>query len=196
MPKLGRLPEDTSKPRLNLENYLSSSLTPPASADWISHVPTLPMFGNDEYGDFTCAAVGHLVESLSFYGQGVEAGVTDAQVISMYERVCPGFDPATDANDNGATLQDALNDWHKTGLAGHKVAAFARVKTSDTKTIKNCINLFGSVYAALEFPVFAMDQFNKGSAWDIVGMNTTIEGGHAVPLVAYDADGYTCVTWG
>jgi hypothetical protein len=39
-----------------------------------------------------------------------------------------------------------------------------------------------------------MTQFDQGQPWAVVS-RSRIEGGHCVPLVGYDASGFTCVTW-
>ena len=59
--RLGRRPNDPTKPRIKLAAHLTGA-TPPPLAHWAA-VPTWGMLGNDEWGDCTCAADGHLAES-------------------------------------------------------------------------------------------------------------------------------------
>lgn len=191
---LGRLPNDPAKPRLRLEDYQAAAPTPPASADWISGVRSWGVLANDQAGDCTCAGAGHVAMAVSHFGQGHDIAITDQDALTMYEALS-GYDPATGANDNGATLQDALGYWSKTGIAGHKIVAYAQVKATDLATVRACIAEFGAVYTGMWFPASAMDQFNAGQPWT-VAPRAKIEGGHCVPIGAYDATSFTCVTWG
>jgi hypothetical protein len=192
--RFGRIPNDPSKPRLRLTAAHLRGVTAPASADWLSRVPSWPMSLNDQLGDCTCAGAAHVAQQILFYGQGKNAPVADDDVLKMYEAVghyVPG-DPST---DQGATLQDALNYWRKTGVGGHKIVAFAQLDASDLETIRACVDLFGAVYTGFNVPKSAMDQFNAGKPWTVV-KRSPIEGGHCVPIGAYDAKTFSCVTWG
>ncbi|GAB2695812.1 hypothetical protein [Kitasatospora kifunensis] len=192
----GRLPAQPARARLRLGDYLTGSLpTPPASVDWQSRVASWPMFSNDSVGDCTCAAVGHLIEAETTYGQGTTVTVADQDVLTAYEKVS-GYNPADPSTDQGAVIQDVLAYWQKTGMAGHKIVAFASVDVSNMTEIKTAINLFGAVDVGFNFPSSAMTQFNAGQEWDVV-KGSPIEGGHCVPVGAYAADGtLMCVTWG
>lgn len=192
----GRLPAQPARPRLRLGAYLTGSLpTPPASIDWQSRVATWPMYLNDQIGDCTCAAVGHLIEAETTYGQGATVTVADQDVLTMYEKVS-GYNPADPSTDQGAVIQDVLAYWQKTGMAGHRIVAYAAVDVSNVSEIKAAIDLFGAVDIGINFPSSAMDQFNAGQEWDVV-KGSQIEGGHCVPVGAYGSDGsLTCVTWG
>lgn len=190
----GRLPNDPSKPRLKLTAAHLPGVTPPASADWLSKVPSWPMSLNDQLGDCTCAGAGHVAQQLAWYGQGKNAPIPDAYILKMYEAI-GGYKPGDPSTDQGATLQDALNYWRKTGIAGHKIVAFAQLDASDLDTIRACIDLFGAVYTGFNVPKSAMDQFNAGKPWTVV-KRSPIEGGHCVPIGAYDAESFSAVTWG
>jgi hypothetical protein len=111
----------------------------------------------------------------------------------MYSAIS-GYDPKTGRNDNGATLQDALGYWHNNGLGGNKIAAYAQIDHTNLDLIRNCIAVFGSVYTGFNVPSSAMDQFDTGQPWTVV-TRSRIEGGHCVPLMAYDSTSFTCVTW-
>lgn len=192
----GRLPAQPARPRLRLGDYLTSGLpTPPVSIDWQSRVANWPMYLNDQIGDCTCAAVGHLIEAETTYGQGATVTVTDQDVLTMYEAVS-GYNPANPSTDQGAVIQDVLGYWQKTGMAGHKIVAYASVDVANMTEIRQAIDLFGAVDVGINFPSSAMDQFNAGQTWDVVA-GSSIEGGHCVPVGAYGTDSsLTCVTWG
>jgi hypothetical protein len=112
----------------------------------------------------------------------------------MYSAVS-GYNPTDPSTDVGATLQDALDFWRKNGLAGNRIAAFAFIDAQDVDLVRACIATFGAVYTGMNFPSSAMDQINRGEPWTVV-RRSRIEGGHCVPIGAYDADSFTCVTWG
>jgi hypothetical protein len=136
-----------------------------------------------------------VVESTTFFGQDREASISQDQVLAFYEAICPEFNPRTGAGDDGATLQDALDYWRKTGLGGHTIVAAAQLDPTDLDAIRACIDLFGSVYCGLWVTQSAMDQFDAGQDWTYVKRSRNL-GGHCVPIGAYDAEGFECVTWG
>lgn len=187
---LGRLPADPNK--LKLELKPKAAITPPPNADWTSGVPSFPMFGNDVCGDCTMAAAAHSAELISYYGQGKEDAIPDGTAVQAYSQMT-GYDPKTGANDNGATLQEALDYWRKTGIAGNKIVAAAKLDASNLDLVRACIAYFGSVYTGMYFPGSAMNQFDKGQEWTVV--RSQIEGGHCVPIAGYESDKFVCVTW-
>lgn len=190
----GRLPNRPEVPRLKLSKYLGAVPVPAASADWLSAVPSWPMYLNDQIGDCTCAAVGHMIEGWTQYTAGAAVQVTDQDVLTAYEKV-GGYNPSDPSTDNGAVIQDVLGYWQKTGVGGHKIVAFAEVDIANATEVRQAIELFGSIDIGINFPSAAMDQFNNRQEWTPVA-GDTIEGGHCVPVGAYDASSYTCVTWG
>ncbi|MFF4026991.1 hypothetical protein ACFYY5_29500 [Nocardia elegans] len=149
---------------------------------------------NDQIGDCTGAGAGHFAQAINWYGQHKDAPVSDADVLAFYEAIS-GYQPGKSATDVGATLQDALKQWHQVGIGGNKIAAYAQIKASDLATIRACISLFGGVYVGMNFPASAMDQFNKGQEWTVVS-RSRIEGGHCITLGTYDSTSFAGVTWG
>lgn len=187
--RLGRLPNDPSKPRLRIALAPSAS----GSADWLSKVPSYPMYGNDTIGDCTCAAAGHMLQAWTAYASA-EVTVPDDAVLSAYEAVS-GYDPATGANDNGAVMQDVLSYWRKTGIGGHKILAFAQIDHTNPTQVRAAIEAFGGIYVGVNFPDSAMQQFDQHQPWTVVA-RAQIEGGHAIHVGAYTGAELTCVTWG
>ena len=197
MYKLGRLPNDPSKPRLNLAPLLTAAApTYPENKDWLSAVANWPMYLNDNIGDCTCAAAGHMIQAFTTYGQGQTVTITDDDVLAAYEAVS-GYNPQTGENDNGAVMQDVLNFWRTAGIGRHKILAFAEVDTHNEDELRAALNLFGTLYLGINFPDTAMDQFNEGKPWD-VAPNATNEGGHAINAGYYDVSDrmWKVVTWG
>lgn len=199
--RLGRLaphPEST-RSRLKLDRFLVSgyALTVPTAVDYLSHVGTWPMFGNDSLGDCTAAAAGHLREAWTNYGHGATVMTSDADVLSFYE-ACSGYVPGHPDTDNGAVMQDCLDYWRKTGLAGDRILAFFQVNHRDLAQVKAALYLFGGVYVGVNIPTSALDQFDAGKPWDYdTHADNSIEGGHCIHLGAMDATGLmTVTTWG
>lgn len=201
--KFGRLaphPEETH-PRLHLGTYLTTSLpAPPTSVDWYSEITDWPMYGNADWGDCVEAEIGHHEEVFTGYGQGHAVEVTDDDVLAVYSAVT-GFDPnagppGNNPTDQGTNIQDALAYWVKSGIAGHKVAAFASVDFTNLTQVRTALALLGPLSVGVNFPSSAMDQFNAGQPWDVVADDGGIVGGHCICLVGYDADFYYVVTWG
>ncbi len=193
----GKLPAQPARPQLRMSAVLADLVglqAPPASCDWQSDGIEWPMYGNDSIGDCTCAEVGHQVNQLTFYGSGTEFQPAQDQVVGMYSAVT-GYDPKKPATDRGAYIQDALGYWRKSGLAGHKIVAYASLDVSNLTEVRQAIALFGSVNVGLNFPDSAMDQFNAGEPWDVV-KGARIEGGHCVMAGAYGGGRIGIVTWG
>lgn len=191
--KLGRLPNDPRKPRVRLARVPGATLTPPTSVDWVSGVSSWNMALNDDIGDCTAAGAGHIVTQVEHYGRSASVTVPDSATLAMYEAIS-GYNPNDPSTDVGATLQDALAYWQKTGIAGYKIAAYAQIDHADLTLVRNCIDLFGSVYTGFNCPQSAISQFNAGKPWTVV--RSSIAGGHCVPIMAYDGSSFTAVTWG
>lgn len=188
----GRLPDDRRKARVTLR--APGGIPAPDSADWMSPVAGWNMALNDELGDCTAAGMGHTITAVEKVAQLRDVVVPDDQTLAMYEAIS-GYRPGRPETDVGATLQDALDYARKTGLAGVRVTAFAQIDASDLNLVRACIAYFGAVYAGMNFPGSAMDQFDNHLPWNVV-KRAKIEGGHCVPLLKYDAQSFTCVTWG
>jgi len=192
--KLGRLPNDPSKPRLLFAKYTEEKPTYPDRVDYISDI-TYPMYLNDKIGDCTIAGAAHMIQAISKYGQGVIQTLTDDDVVSAYE-ANTGYDPSTGANDDGAVMQDVLNYWRKTGIGGHNILAFAEVDVNNTDEIRNALSTFGALYIGINFPDSAMEQFDSGKPWDVQD-GANLDGGHAIHGGFYDVNGnYKVTTWG
>lgn len=199
--KLGRLAphSELTHPRLRFEEFLTPgyALAVPAVVDYLGEVTTWPMYGNDTLGDCTAAAAGHQREAWTRYGQGATTVTTDADVLAFYE-LCSGYIPGQPSTDNGAVMQDCLNIWRRTGLAGDKILAFFEINPKNLAEVKTAAWLFGGCYVGVNLPSSALDQFDAGQPWDYVPTaDNTIEGGHCVHLGGVDSSGLMKVTtWG
>lgn len=190
----GRLPAhpEATHPRLKLGPFLAAA-APPPSVDWYSAVPGWPMYLNDRIGDCTEAMVGHILENTSTYAGNPPVAITDHDVLAAYERVS-GYNPADPSTDQGAVLQDVYNDWRKTGVGGHKNLVFAQVDHQNLTQVEQGVAMFGAVGLGIVVTQAMMDDFNADLPWS---RSTGAQlGGHAVPIVGYDATYVYVVSWG
>lgn len=187
--RLGRLapkPVDIG----DLTHYLISPLpTPPAQLA----APNLnyPMAGNDRYGDCTIAGVVHTDQATANLTHEDWTYPGDKVVEDEY------FD-LTGGEDTGLVETDVLKVWQSnSGLFGHRLDAFAPINVKHTQTIKQGVLLCGAVYTGVLIPAPAQGQFANHQPWDLTGtsQDDDIEGGHAVPIVGYNATGPIVVTW-
>lgn len=195
--RLGKRPHVHDPRRLKLAKYLGVSLPPPpTSVDWSVSAGPLGMMGNDRLGDCTCATVGHMVQVWT--GSTGKLDVpSDADVVALYSAAC-GYRDGDSSTDNGGFVPDVLNYWRANGIGGdHRITAYADADHQNLFEVQQAAFLFGGLYIGLALPISAQGQI--GGLWDPVqGANGAPNswGGHAVPLVAYDATSCTVITWG
>lgn len=192
--KLKPLPEKQAK-LLKLAKYLTASLPPnPDTVDWLSKVTNPGVMLNDQYGDCTCAGMGHGVQVWTA-NNGLQINVTDADVLKAYEEAC-GFNPADPSTDQGGVETIVLDYWRKTGIGGHKIGAYVALEPGNEDHIKAAINLFGGCYIGAALPLTAQNQDVWRVAMGQAGSEPGSWGGHCVWVGAYDHAGLTCITWG
>lgn len=196
--KLGKLaPRHDPRTLLFATYFRDQALPPPPSSeDWGSRIKTWPMMANDSIGDCTTAAAGHMIEQWTTYA-GKTTTPSDTAVIAAYSAVS-GYNPRTGTNDNGAVEIDVLNYWRHTGIAKHKIMAYVALEPKNHTQVMDAVLLFGNCYIGLALPQTAQTQ----AVWTVPPGGPSGAGapgswgGHAVPIVAYDERGLTCVTWG
>ncbi len=200
LPKLGKRPARIDRRTLRLEQYLNPAQLPPLpdECSWADKIPAggWPMMANDQLGDCTCAAAGHMIEAWTA-NTGQPFTPADADIVAAYSAVS-GYNPQTGANDDGAVELDVLNYWRQHGIAGHPIAAYVAIDPRNVDHVRAAIYLFGGIYIGLSLPLSAQNQ----RVWSVPFFGAWGHGspgswgGHAVPNLAYDANGMTCVTWG
>lgn len=196
--KLGKAPARHDPRTLQLAKYIPAGAIPPppSSEDYTKKVKTWPMMLNDNIGDCTCACAGHMIEQWTAY-TGAAVTPKDPAILKAYEAV-GGYNPADPSTDRGAVILDVLNYWRKTGVASHKILAFAALEPKNHTEIEDSVMLFGNCYIGVALPVSAQNQ----AVWAVppggaVGPGAPGSwGGHAIPIVQYDPRGLTVVTWG
>ncbi len=194
--RLGRKAIKTDTRTLTFAKYLTPALpTPPASADWTKGTAQWGMMLNDTLGDCTIAGCGHAVQVWSANTTSMIT-IADSVIESTYAS-WDGYVPGDYTTDNGGIELDVLKKWRKNGLDGHALAAFAAADFQNLTEIQQAIFLFGGVYIGLSLPVTAQNQ----TVWDVTsqtGENAEPGswGGHCVFVPKYDAESFTCLTWG
>jgi len=200
--KLGKAVARHDPRALLLASYIAPSLpTPPDSFDLTKKVASWGMMDNDQIGDCTCAAAGHLIMEWTANAGKKMVTPTDKQIVAAYSAVT-GYNPVTGANDNGAQEVDVLNYWRQTGIAGHKIGAYVSLEPANHHHIMDSVYVFEGCYIGVQLPVSAKAQTQNHQPWSVPPGGSTGDGkpgswgGHAIPVMAYDARGVTVVTWG
>lgn len=197
--KLGRRAPHlaATHPRLTLSQFVGDTIAVPEVVDYVSEISTWAMYLNDTIGDCTIAAAGHMIEAWLGYGSGdtEQPGVTDDQVLATYEAVS-GYRPNDPDTDRGAVMQDVLDYWRKTGVGGHKIAAFAQVDIKNAAEMKKALYLFGHLYVGVNLPQIAEEQFDAGAAWTVVDDDGGEAGGHAITIGYIGRNQCEGITWG
>jgi hypothetical protein len=196
----GLLPARPAQPRLRLSPHLRTAAPSQRSVDYQSGI-SFPVYQNDKIGDCAIAGPAHEMQLWSYVGRGKLFTATDRSVVEAYSAVS-GYDPSTGENDDGCVLQDVLDYWRKTGIAGQRILLFASVDVSRDDEVDAAIEQFGSLLLGLRLPVTASQQLDEGKPWDFVSSSRDGApgswGGHCVSVGAFDRDRgvRSCVTWG
>ena len=200
--KLGKQVARHDPRTLLFASYTTAALpAPPASFDLTGKIKAWGMMENDQIGDCTCAAAGHLIMEWTANSGKKMVTPTDKQIVAAYSAIA-GYNPSTGANDNGAAEIDVLNYWRQSGIAGHKIGAYAALEPSNHNHVMDSVYLFEGCYIGVQLPISAQAQVQNHQPWSVPPGGTTGDGkpgswgGHAVPVVSYDARGVTVVTWG
>ena len=195
---LGKLPPVHDNRTLNFATYLLPQLPPPPpQVDYYTKISQWPMYGNDQYGDCTCAAAGHMIQCWTA-NAGKETDPSPQAVIQFYEHFV-GTPPPP---DQGCDMLKVLKYWQKTGLARDKVTAFAALELNNNVQAQNAVYLFGSAYIGVALPDFAVKGDLPTVPWVVppkgpVGDAAPDQNnGHCIPAVGYDARNLYVVTWG
>lgn len=211
--KYGRRPFDPARRRLTLERYLdprvrlSRTGLPPVpltqDVDRASEVTSWPMYLNDQLGDCTIAAVGHMYGAWTRYASGFEALFSDNAVQETYSRV-GGYVPGDPSTDGGCVMADVLADQKANGLVdaagkAHKVAGYAAFgNPADEDLLGQVLDVFGTVYVGINCQASILTEFSDRQPWTWTP-GEPVEGGHAICLQRRLGSGdapLEYVTWG
>ncbi len=169
----------------------------PPEADYTGGLTNIGQMGNDKLGDCTCAAVGHAIQTWTGMTDKADTILSDKAIVDLYAKTC-GYVDGDPNTDNGGVAADVLSYWYKNPIEGHSLSGFAAIRPGNRATARDAIFLFGVAYIGVQLPLAA-----QSGEWD-VSPDDHLKGdkapgswgGHAIPLVAYDKDSLTCITWG
>jgi hypothetical protein len=199
---LGKRPPKHDPRTLRLARFLTADLAPPPpEVNWTGKVSRLGMMLNDSIGDCGLAAPGHFIQTATAEN-GVEFIPSDDQILKAYEDIS-GFNPADPSTDHGVYLLDVMKYWRTTGIAGHKIEAFAALDLKNRDHFMQAIYLGGGLVIGWDLPESAQVQ----EEWTLAmgGMTGSPRagswGGHATTGSGYrapgmTADGILTITWG
>jgi hypothetical protein len=180
--------------------YLKPGMAPPPdSVDYGKAIQKWPMYLNDQYGDCTVAAVGHMIQDWTANAGG-EVTPTDNDVLKFYEHF------TTPGPENGCNMLDVLKFWKSKGFGSKKdkITAFAKLELGNITEAKDSVNLFGSCYIGVSLPDSVVP---PGQDWDKIPWVVPSQGpvgsaapnpnnGHCICAVAYDSRNMYIVSWG
>lgn len=201
--KLGAIPSPPDPRNLRLANYLAPEALPmpPAEVDWTEPIHDWGMMLNDRIGICAVATAGHLVQAWTGNAIGQVRRPTDNDLARAYAAIS-GWNPQDPRTDRGCVVSSVLKYWRTRGIGGHKIAAFAALKPTDTMLIRLATWLFGGIYVGLALPASASRQFQAGDRWEVAPSYPAGDarpgswGGHAIPVLSADDDQLACITWG
>jgi len=193
--KLGKLPAEHSPETKYLAAYMTAeSINVPATVTDYTDISHWPMMANDRVGDCTIASAGHCIQKWTHLAQSKEVDLSDAVILQMYSAIT-GYNPRDPNTDRGAVERNVLSYWKWHGIGGHKINNYLAVEVSQINQLKLCVYLFDVCYIGVALPITAQNQ----DIWaESVGPNAAPGswGGHAVPVVGYNAIGPVVITWG
>jgi hypothetical protein len=188
--KTGKLPKKSDYRTLRFGSYSKALPPAPTAFNVLSRIigdpkTLFPMDGNDQYGDCTCAARAH--------AETVFNALTGSAVIPTTEEVLAFYNKMTGGQDTGCNELDILKAWKKKQAFDDKLVAFVSVDPKNIEHVKQAIALFGGAYIGFQCQENVMRDFEAGRPWTPGKLTND---GHAVYVVAYDADTVTVLTWG
>lgn len=200
--KLGRR-KPSNKPALLLADVLTGvTPTHPAAAD---HIGTneFGLYKNDTYGDCGPTGVANCVRLVTAGLLGTEVQPSLADVLDLYKRLNPDFDPdhpyddGTYPGDNGVVLQDMLDELLRNGIGDGKGGvikplAFAKVDVSNDDELDAAVSIFGAVLWGVDLETAQQAQTDVGT-WDYKRSGEW--GGHCVVNGAYEGSYEDVITW-
>lgn len=194
--KLGKREPREDLRTFKMAKYATPSTVPPRRMDWSLGVNKWGPMKNDEIGDCTVAAIGHMVQAWT-NNNGAEIVIPDEEIVRAYSDIT-GYVPGDDSTDNGAVVLDVLNYARRNGVGGHKIAGYVALSPHNRDHVALSIDLLGGCYLGVALPVSAQDQ----EVWSVLNDDPNNRGrrgswgGHAVPALNYGPTGVVVLTWG
>lgn len=199
--KLGKHPPKIDARTLRFGTYATPKLpAPPATRTWAKPITSWGMMKNDNYGDCTCAAAGHMIMDWTANARTPHKPVVvpDQKILDFYNHFANGN------ADAGANMLDVLVYWRKHGLTSHKIEAFVSLEPRNHVEAMDAVNLFGAAYIGVALPdsVVPPGKDPLTIPWVVPPQGPVgnaapnPNNGHCIPAVGYDARNLYIVTWG
>lgn len=193
--KLGKLPPKAHPKTLKLSAFFKAPLpSVPKAFAWEYNLSDWGMMDNSDVGDCTCACAGHLIMEWTSRTYGTVTPTTQ-QILAAYQAISGWNGIVNDPSDQGAAITDVLAYWQATGIADHKILAWASIDVTNLANIKSAVALFGGVDIGFNVSQTAMNEFSAGQPWNDTS-DTNYIGGHSIPIMGYGGLGCTAITWG
>lgn len=192
--RLGRKALKTDSRTLRLAKYMKALGPAPAAVNYAKGIINFGMMLNDTLGDCTIAGIGHAIQIWTA-NASAEKTIPDS-IIQNYYSTWDGYVPGDPSTDNGGAELDVLSAWKAQGFSGHLLTAYADPNVSNIAEVKQAINLFLGLYIGLNVTNQVMENDNDPTIpWDVTG-DQTIDGGHCVYVIGYDATYVYVISWG
>ena len=196
--RLGKLPPKRLLGLPFSAKYTGALAPPPVSVDYGGSLKHLGMMLNNSLACCTISGLGHTIQTWTSITRDAEVVLPDSEILALYEQI-GGYVPGRPQTDNGCVATDVLRYWYNNPVLGHVLSAFASVRPGNRLDVKNAIWLFGVAYVGVQLPLTA-----QNGPWDVAAGASMLTGdsaagswgGHLVPVIAYDEDSLTCITWG
>lgn len=202
--KFGRRPAISDDRTFKLSGYINKENIPviPTIHNWGKKIKKKKWgtMGNLKAELCTCSAAGHQIMTWTS-NTGKLKRPKDSDIMKAYCDLS-NYDPVTDKNDEGVEALKVLKYWRKTGIAGNKIAAFAKIEDKSKEELLQSIYLFGGCYVGLDLPKSAMRQWKTTKKWTLPrgGKKKDAEKGslyaHMVLVTGYRNEELRLITWG
>jgi hypothetical protein len=191
----GKQPARADARRIQLAVYQSAILPPaPVTCDRTYGLTDWGVMRNDTIGLCAYASAGHMQMGWSLGARKKAVIIPDADIVQAYA-VGTGYDPATGAGDNGSNLLNVQEQWRTAGIAGNRIVASGALDLRNAGSIREAVYYYGGAYIGVMLPASAEQQTDAGLVWTTPWFSPIV-GGHAVPILSYDAHHVWLITWG
>lgn len=187
--KFGRLPALIPAGLRDLTYYAAGPLPKAPASVAVPEVASWGMLGNDTYGDCGVAGAEHGFMAAASDVHQAEHFPADQQCVNYYLTYTGG-------QDSGVVLSQFLAYVRQNGYLGHTVSAYAPVAVQDIPTLQFAVDAYDFAYCGITVSQEMLQAFNDGQPWTLDNVLADPEGGHCVPVVAYDSAWLYIVTWG
>jgi len=191
--KLGARPGVIPTGLHDLTFYAAGSLPKAPASVPVPAVASWGMDGNSTAGTCGVAGINHyFMADASIAGVESESFPGDQEILDYYFTYTGG-------QDTGVVLSDFLAYVKTHPFFGHTVDAYAPVGVHDIPTMQFVIDAYGAAYTGItvtQAMMSAVQSSPSGWVWTTQDTQGEPVGGHCIPVVGYDDQFLTAVSWG